>query len=158
MRSWNFLTPGLALYHLARLSGMPLPLRLTNGLVFALFAGFLLHRTRRYLRSVGDRDLVSLALAGFSFLLFVTTGHVWPWFLLWLLWLAALCPMDALARYAIAASILAPFVHLNWVVDLGWDRIHYTTMVFFALALILAVAIGRLPLEGAETGDSEWAI
>jgi hypothetical protein len=64
-----------------------------------------------------DRDRFRLAaLSIMSALLFGVVGHIWPWFILWVLGLAATVPHTILTRWIIGVALAFPFPILVWTV------------------------------------------
>ena len=106
MKDWNF----LALYDLLRIAevvtGLSLPKLWLPRLIFAGIAGWSLYQ----LWKRPDAEHVWLAsLCILSALLFTGVGHVWPWFYVWVLPVAALVPGTLMARFALGACLVAPF-------------------------------------------------
>ena len=79
---------------------------------------------------------------------FSLVGHVWPWFLLWVLALAALTPQAALARWGLGVALALPFPILIFTVP-GWTlRMLFIASLIpyaFALTWLLVVRRGWLP-------------
>jgi len=64
-----------------------------------------------------ERDSFRLAsLSVMTALLFAVAGHIWPWFVLWVLGLAATVPHTTLARWVIGVALPFPFIILAWTV------------------------------------------
>jgi len=122
MRNWHFYTPTEAVSTLARLLGVRESFFSFPGMFFAFFsicirAFFLLaplYFVVRYYRKAGWHEFYGAALAMMSAILFLGVGHVWPWFLVWVLALAALVPTLGLSRWVVGVAIAAPFPTLAW--------------------------------------------
>ena len=44
-------------------------------------------------------------------------GHVWPWFVLWVLGLAAIQPARRIAWFAVGIAAAAPFLLVPWTLN-----------------------------------------
>lgn len=96
-----------------------------------------------------DPRLADLARAGFwaMFLLLVTaTWWFWPWYLLWLVPLAALTPGSrrTLVAVVFSASAMLMYVAYFWLLYTDWVRVQTTTFktIFIApVAVALALAL-----------------
>ncbi len=67
-----------------------------------------------YVRSP-SRDGFRIAIAGVMLsVLFNAAGHVWPWYVIWLLIFSATVPTSLIARWATGVAITAPFPLIVW--------------------------------------------
>jgi alpha-1,6-mannosyltransferase len=131
---WHFLRPRDALAAIEAALGLPL-----TPLAYALIALFLavaLHRIAVYARAPGSDALVKAALAIMAALLFSVSAHVWPWYLLWVLALAALVPDWWLARFSIGAALMAPFTFGAWWIETASEDSRYAALVMYGGALV----------------------
>jgi alpha-1,6-mannosyltransferase len=110
MRSWHLYRPSDAVLAIEPVFGIH-TWRLA-GLVQAAFPLLALVYGVRYLR---ERDQSSLWVAALGILCAVElsfVGHVWPWFVIWPLSMAALVPELRLARWVVGLSVPATFMIL----------------------------------------------
>lgn len=107
-------------------------------LLFALIAWALLGDHRR---------LFFMALAVMAYLLYARAGHVWPWYTLWCLPLAALVHDRLLGRFCIGVAMVAPFMILPWtlLVDGGEARFLWPATLGYGVALLYAGLAGWGP-------------
>jgi alpha-1,6-mannosyltransferase len=82
-----------------------------------------------------------------SGVLFGAVGHVWPWFLIWVLPLAALVPWAPLSRWVLGICLAGPIpVLLYSVVYLGNDvrwRFGLPALVLYAFATAWLIIVPR---------------
>ena len=108
---WHFYSPREAVMTLQLLFGrLPFVEQIARSffLIIALYLIF------RYLRKP---ELVSFRLAVLglmSGLLFSVSSHVWPWYLIWVLPLAAVVPGSMLTRWVLGVALATPFPILMW--------------------------------------------
>ncbi len=106
MRHWHFLAPSDLLFAVELATGINLPAVWIPRLCFGAIALWSLYQlwVAPSIEHVWVASLCILAA-----LLFAGVGHVWPWFYVWVLPLAALVPGNLMARFVIGACIVAPF-------------------------------------------------
>lgn len=64
---------------------------------------------------VPARDTFRIAVAGIMLtVLFNAAGHVWPWYVIWLLVVSAIVPRSLIARWATGVALTAPFPLIAW--------------------------------------------
>lgn len=92
----------------------------------------------RHVQKPSWDSFLSVALALMSALLICFGGHVWPWYLMWLLPLAVLNMRGWLSRWVVGLVVAAPFPILVWN-GLGHlpdrARIHEPSAAMYAFAL-----------------------
>lgn len=140
MQSWKFLDPA----DLLRLVGVPdgiavWTMRVVFGAI-ALVALILLWR------SPSVPALFTAELSVMSLVLLTGLGHVWPWFFLWVLPLAALVPYRKLSVFVLTAACIAPFTALHWwryYYDLTLVQIVSTVMYGAAVAAVIVWVLRR---------------
>jgi len=151
MRSWRFMEPSTALDVLTPLAG-PQTIRFLSRAVrvgWLILAAFYLFR---YLRARTPRALNEAVLALLSAILFTFVGHVWPWFLIWVIAGSALAPGMLLARWVIGVAVLFPFVQVWWKISPSNNEVRYSwpaTVIY--LAALLWLAAGPLIREDRPT-------
>jgi hypothetical protein len=139
MQSWDFLTLAQAASMVLTRIGVPLTVGVATQTMRGLFAVSIVYCGTAYVRNP-DRDrLASLVLALMSGVLFSGVGHVWPWFLIWVMAPAALAGSGLLWRLAVCAALAAPFMDLFWLATNGWEALPRTGLVFFGAIGLLAV-------------------
>ena len=112
--SWHFYSPKEAVLALESMLGIWIPN--ADSATRAIFPMLALYLIMRYVQSP-QRERFHLALLGvMCAMLFGVTSHVWPWYILWALAIAALNPGAALTRWAIGVALATPFPILMWVV------------------------------------------
>jgi alpha-1,6-mannosyltransferase len=131
---WQFLRPRDALAAIEAALGLPLT-PLAYALVIA-FPAVALHRIVVYARAPASADLNKAALAIMGAVLFSASAHVWPWYLLWVLALAALVPDWWLARFSIGAALAAPFTFGAWWLENASEDSRYAALVMYGWALV----------------------
>lgn len=111
MTSWHFFTPADALFPLDFALG-----RLTGAHVAVfgdlgrwLFPALALLLLGRFLRKPDDDSRATAVLAVLAAVLFGAIGHLWPWFLLWMLAPAALVPGSPFSRWIVGLALALPF-------------------------------------------------
>lgn len=97
-----------------------------------IFASIFIAYLLKYLRKRDNHSLWLCSLALMTFILFAINRHVWPWYIVWVLGLAALTSGSLLARWIIGVSLLLPFPILIWVVFPQADQ-----FIKFALPALL---------------------
>jgi len=138
MQGSRFWTPGEAVADaLARL-GWALDSRIVSAAVG--FAGVVLviHYARRYVRDNRFYTLAAAALAVMATVLFAGVGHIWPWFVVWVVPLGALAWRTPAARLCVAMALLTPAMNVWWIRSGDWYTRENSGVVFYA-ALALAV-------------------
>jgi len=144
MQTWEFLTPTQALVVVGQWTHLPLSERKANLIVGALLGVCLVYYAWQYRRRQDFNGLVEMVLTTTLSILFLVVGHVWPWFVLWLLGPAAVAIKSAQLRIVFPILVLSPFVHLYWVMADSWSLLHYASVFFYS-----AVAVGFLILRPA---------
>ena len=97
MRHWTFLSLKVAIFDGARYLGVSIaPDRIETGLR-VLCGALILYYAFRYHRTGDARQLIDVVLVMFLAILWTVTGHIWPWFLMWVLGFCAIRPNTWLA-------------------------------------------------------------
>jgi hypothetical protein len=131
MRQWSFFTPRDAVLMLEWMLGLRHVLSPVIPLLFPLCAAYSLII---YLRRP---DVATARMAVLAFLCGVVfgVGHMWPWFLLWVLGAAAVVPTSALTRWVLGVALAAPFAMLPVVASRGAPAQPLDVWAVSALAL-----------------------
>ncbi|MEE9608820.1 MAG: glycosyltransferase 87 family protein [Myxococcota bacterium] len=146
MAGWHLFAPSYAVSNVGHLAGIDV--KWLAWAVRALFPLLALVSIAGYCRAPSREALWRAALAIMSAVSFSLVGHVWPWFLLWILALAALTPQAALARWGLGVALSLPFPILIFTVPSWTLRMLFIASLIpyaFALAWLLVVPRGWLP-------------
>jgi len=112
---WHFLQPRDAIAALEMTFHITLfPAAHVVLAAFAVLVGY--HLVALY-KQPNSENTVKAALAVMSAISFVGIAHLWSWYLIWTIGLAALLPTWWLSRFVIGVSILAPFTLAFWWVE-----------------------------------------
>jgi hypothetical protein len=84
-------------------------------------------------------NIVKATLAVMSAISFVVVAHLWPWYLVWMIPLAAVRPRWWLSRFVIGVSILAPFTLSLWWVELFPHSQEWSALFMYAAAAFWCV-------------------
>jgi len=113
--SWHFLQPGEAIWAIELTLGVSfLPFALAADAAFPILAAYLLWQA--WAQPSGEHVLQA-AIGLMAAILFTAVSHLWPWYAVWGLALAALLPSWWLSRFIIGVSVLAPFTLAAWWVE-----------------------------------------
>ena len=134
MGSWHFCSPSDSINALGRLIGVNLKF-LGSG-VRAFFFLLPVYFIMRYTKQPSPEEFHEAVLAIISGMLFSVVGHVWPWFLLWVLGLIALIPGTALARWGLGVALVMPFPFLVWTIFPFRDSFIIPSLLLFPLVVL----------------------
>jgi alpha-1,6-mannosyltransferase len=112
---WEFLQPRHAVEAIELAVGFDLDV--LDWTITAAFALIALSSVVVLLRTPTLDNATKAALAIMSAISFVGIAHLWPWYLVWTILLAALVPRWWLARFVIGVSVLAAFSLSFWWVE-----------------------------------------
>lgn len=114
MRGWHFLTPATIVGYLLRLTGLPVPQWPFDAILLLALLGIAVKAMLAWSRQPDDANVTRAILALLAVVLFGVVGHVWPWFTMWLLPLAAL-EWEAPLVWPILAFVWSePLLNLSW--------------------------------------------
>lgn len=130
MRAWSFLDPADPL----RLIGVPNVIAIWA--MRLVFGGIAVVAIIRLWRRPSMPALIATELAVMAAVLFTVVNHVWPWFFVWVLPLAALVPHRPLSVFVLAAACVAPFTALHW-----WRIIREPFAIQLAATAMYGVAL-----------------
>jgi alpha-1,6-mannosyltransferase len=140
---WHFLTPREALIALELLTvGRALPYSEAARGIFLLVAAYYV---ARYVRHPGRVEFRTAAFAVMAAVLFSISGHVWPWYILWLIALAAVIPGSMLARWTIGVAIASPFMLLISIAYPNAGDFYVWDIPALALYLFAAMWLALIP-------------
>lgn len=115
VNEWHFLRPLDAVQAIELMLGLSLwPLRIA---AFAVFPILAVHTVWTAWREPVFARLIQASIALMASILFAAASHVWPWYAVWGLGLAALAPTWWLSRFIIGVAVLAPFTLASWWVE-----------------------------------------
>lgn len=133
---WHFMQPGDAFAAIEDAIGDWLaPFAV---LTIAIFPAIALHQCVAYWRQPDTEQMLRAALAVMAAVSFGAISHLWPWYLVWTLPLAALVPNWWLSRFVIGLSLLAPFTVVVWWVPEVEDFKHVAALVMYIVAALWA--------------------
>jgi alpha-1,6-mannosyltransferase len=131
---WQFLQPRHAVEAIELAVGFDLDV--LDWLITACFAGIALYSVVVLLRSPTLDNATKAALAIMSAISFVGIAHLWPWYLVWTVLLAALVPRWWLARFVIGVSVLAAFSLSFWWVEPIEHSREWASLVLYVGAVL----------------------
>jgi hypothetical protein len=134
---WEFLQPRHAVEAIEITLG--LNLFLIDWLITASFVLIALHCVIVLLRSPTLDNAVKASLAIMCAISFVGIAHLWPWYLVWTVLLAALAPRWWLARFVIGVSLLAAFSLSFWWVEPVKNSREWASLVLYVGAVLWCV-------------------
>ena len=140
----HFFLPSDAVLALGHLLGTSL--RPAAYLVEAVFPLVALVFVWRYLRDGGNGRLAGATTAVMLAVLLVASGHVWPWYVLWLLAPAAVAAASAAGRFAAGLALAMPFPLLVWTVWPGapdFTKYWLPSLLAYGLAVWWMAATSR---------------
>jgi hypothetical protein len=139
--SWHFMQPSDAFLVLSDLlNGWPEPL---EAVILAIFPAIAIYQTWVYWNAPDTDNVLRLTLAAMCAVSFALIGHVWPWYLVWTLPLAALVPGWWLSRFIVGMSLAAPFTAIVWWVPAAEDFKNEAALVMYAAAVLWAYWTSR---------------
>ena len=151
---WRFLQPRDALTAIEELFDISLyPVALAITASFAVLVAYNL--VALYKDPVSDK-VIKAALAVMAGISFAFIAHLWPWYLVWTMALAALLPGWWLSRFVIGVSIVAPFALSFWWIDAFENSREWAAVGMYLIAILWIVAtripaMARAPERSADT-------
>ena len=126
---WHFLRPSDAFMAIEQLTGLPtLLFRIVAMLFFALFAAYWLAVC---FWSPTVTSLQKATIAVMAAVLFSGVSHVWPWYIIWLLALAAFVPRWWLSRFVFGLSLLIPFTLAAWWIEPAPNHMELAALILY---------------------------
>lgn len=110
MQDWHFFEPREAIISFSNLLRIPGQFR--SALIWSviiLFFSITIYFAVRFVQESTEQALWHTVTAVMATIIFCIVGHLWPWFLIWVLAPAALVPGSAIARWALGVALVAPF-------------------------------------------------
>lgn len=132
MQKWHMLTPAKALIHVSNWLHLSISGRVYTMIVLVMLTALFMYYLVPALRQYDFDKLLSTILSGLLIVLLVVVGHVWPWFVLWVLAPAIIAPRSLAKDFAIALALAAPFVHVYWIWGHEWAELKYATVAYYA--------------------------
>ncbi|HEY5547272.1 MAG TPA: hypothetical protein VIK50_14565 [Gemmatimonadaceae bacterium] len=155
MRSWRFLTPVTAVQYALNQVGVSTPGRVLDVLLLGSLVVVAIVAARRYLIARDDVSLSAAALSVMAVVVLGLVGHVWPWFMLWLLPLAALSGGHALGRWVLAVFVFLPVLNLAWMLRPDWSLLEPLGLLVFGSATVVTM-ISTWARTVRERGSTRW--
>ena len=146
--SWHFMQPSDAYLAITDfLGGWGEPL---ENLFLTIFPGIALYQLAVYWKQSDTEQLFRLTLASICAISFAAIGHVWSWYLVWMLPLAALVPGWWLARFIVGMTLAAPFLPLLWWVPEVEEYKNVAALVLYLAATGWTILSAPKQVESAE--------
>lgn len=148
--SWHFMQPSdafLAITDLLGGWGEPL-----ENLFLLIFPAIAAHQAVTYWKQPDNEQLFRLVLAVMCTVTFSAIGHVWSWYLVWTLPLAALVPRWWLSRFVTGLALVVPFTVLVWWVPEFEDYKNLAALLMYVAAAVWTVLTSEpvAEVEGEE--------
>jgi alpha-1,6-mannosyltransferase len=118
-------------------------------LIAAGWAGFALYRLAVFAGEPKPDQMAKAALAVMCAVALAATPHLWPWYVVWLLALAALTPRWWLSRFVVGLSLLAPFTLVFWWAGLA-KALGWAAAGLYAGALLWTLLTTRATMGGRQ--------
>jgi alpha-1,6-mannosyltransferase len=110
--TWHFLQPTDAVAALQYLLGISLPL--ADFAVVALFPLVAVYQIYLFWRMPTAEGAFKVSLVVVASVSFSAINHIWPWYIIWTLALAALVPYWWLSQFIVGLAVMAPFTVAVW--------------------------------------------
>jgi alpha-1,6-mannosyltransferase len=117
-------------------------------LIAAACAGFALHRLAVFAMEPKPDGMARAALAVMCAISFAAIPHLWPWYVVWILALAALTPRWWLSRFVAGVSLLAPFTLIFWWVEHLTESLDLAAAGLYAGALLWTYLTRPIDADG----------
>jgi hypothetical protein len=153
---WEFLQPRQAVAAIELALG-GLDLFLVDWLITVIFALIALYSIFVLWRSPTLDHAVKASLAIMCAISFVAIAHLWPWYLVWTMLLAALVPRWWLARFVIGVSLLAAFSLSVWWVEPVEHSREWASLVLYVGAVLWCVLTRPTIMTPAPAKDATAA-
>lgn len=127
-----------------------IPLFPAEHLIAAACAGFALHRLAVFAGEPNPDQMTKAVLAVMCAIAFAAIPHLWPWYVVWLLALAALTPQWWLSRFVVGLSLLAPFTLVFWWVGPLTESLEWAAVGLYTGALLWTI-VTRTTIAGRPT-------
>jgi alpha-1,6-mannosyltransferase len=115
--AWHFLQPIDAVAALQHLLGVPLPF--ADAAVVALFPLIAAYQIYLFWKDPTAEGVLKVSLAIVTAVSLSAINHIWPWYIIWTLALAAMVPQWWLSQFILGLALLSPFsVAIWWIPEL----------------------------------------
>ncbi len=141
MQRWIFWVPTTFITAVASLAGVPAPERAVDLAVAILGLAGVAAVLARDLRAPTREGWLASAAAILGFTLATLTGHVWPWFALWLAPVVALGWPAPWSAVALVYLILVPTLDLAWVLRPDWSLRPWLDLPLYGAPLALTLVM-----------------
>lgn len=141
MQRWIFWVPTTFITGVAGLAGLAVAERTVDLAVAVLGLAGVAAVLARDLRTPTPTGWLASAGAILGFTLATLTGHVWPWFALWLVPVVALAWPAPWAAVALAYLLLVPLLDLAWVLRPDWSLRPWFDLPLYGAPLTLALVL-----------------
>ena len=134
IKTWHFMHPDDAFLVFASLFGEWIAP--AGKLLLLVFPAVAAWQCRLYWESPGNERLIKLVLAIMCAVSFAMVSHLWPWYVVWTLPLAALIPQWWLSRFIIGIALAMPFAFAVWWVPEAEPFGNHVALVIYASAAL----------------------
>ncbi len=151
--SWHFMQPADAFMAFAPVIGdwiEPLSHVLT-----AIFPIIAIYQCIEYWKKPDTENMLRSAVAIMCAVSFSLISHVWPWYLVWTLPLAALVPGWWLSRFIIGLALFAPFTAAVWWVPEVEGFQNPAALIMYSAAILWAYATAGRDAEEPKRTSGE---
>jgi alpha-1,6-mannosyltransferase len=146
--SWHFMLPSDAYLAITdAIGGWGEPL---ENAFLTIFPGIALYQLAVYWRHPDEEHLFRLTLATMCAVSFSLIGHIWSWYLVWTLPLAALTPNWWLSRFIVGLCLAIPFTAVAWWVPEAEDYTNVAALYLYVTATAWTIFSAAPEAESAE--------
>lgn len=130
-------------------------------MVRLVFPALAVYFVLRYIQRPERDTFRTAVLAVMSAMLFGLALHIWPWYLMWVIGLAAIAPTTGLARWAVGVALVSPFPILIWIVLPDLDPafiFDYPALAIYTVAALWFVLAPQRWFSEVEPGGEQRLI
>jgi alpha-1,6-mannosyltransferase len=142
--TWQFMHPDDAFRAVASVLGDWIAP--AGKILLVIFPAIAAWQCWQYWKTPSNEMLLRLVLAILCAVSFSAVSHLWPWYLVWTLPVAALIPQWRLSRFVIGMSVVMPFSFVVWWVPALEDLNNAAALAMYGAAALWALA----PMQQAE--------
>ncbi len=141
INTWHFMQPIHALAAIGELvGGWFTPV---SKLALAIFPTVAIHQIWLYWKAPDKEQLLRVTLAVMCAVTFSALSHIWPWYLVWTLPLAALVPGWWLSRFVVGLCLTIPFTAVVWWVPEAEDFKNIAALLMYLAAILWTLLTAR---------------
>ncbi len=114
-----------------------------------IFPAIAIHQLMQTWKTPDEENVLRAVLAVMCAVSFGVISHVWTWYIVWTLPLAALVPGWWVSRFVVGVALFLPFTAAAWWIDNIEDYKDVAALMMYGAAIIWTVATAR-PSEEEE--------